>query len=183
MKTQEVKKMKKLKVSLAALVVVSLLSLSACVGTGAATPDTSGPLPAQYQPQIQPAPEIDWSLYPIIVDGVGVAADLHTAQGEDFPTHLPLLPVAAILGSEVSWNPNSQEFTLDGLKGTVTFAVGSTNFEVAGETTVSLPHPSTLIDGEVYVPIQFFRDVFGMGEALWMSGHVYIETYAFDDMH
>jgi len=127
--------------------------------------------------------DFDWSLFPIIIDGQrGVSADWHTVEGEDFPTHVPLLPVAAALGVTVdivdSFPP---EVNMEGRNGQINFTVGVYDFIVAGRS-VELWQPSLLIDGEIYVPIPFFRDVFGMGSARWISGHVHLDTEA-DDMH
>jgi len=133
-------------------------------------------------PYVDANGEIDWSLFPIIIDGQrGVAADWHTAEGEDFPTHIPLLPVAAALGVTVdiaySFPP---EVNMEGRNGQINFTVGMYEFSVAGHL-IELWQPSLLIDGDIYVPIPFFRDVFGMGAARWMGGHVHLDTET-DDM-
>jgi len=43
----------------------------------------------------------DWSVYPIIIDGQGLRANFYTVEGQDFPSHVPLVPVAEALGAEV----------------------------------------------------------------------------------
>ena len=131
--------------------------------------------------------DIDWSLYPIIINNaVGVEADLYTMEGSDFPTHVPLFPVAFALGVDEieTQDTDPPVIELDGLKGGISFVVGSEEFSVGGETVTLLDlHASMAIRGEIYVPISFFRDVFGMGSALWMSGHVHIDAFAAEDMY
>ena len=130
--------------------------------------------------------DVDWSMFPIIIDGnTGVAADWYTVDGEDFPTHIPLMPVAEglrVLETVAIDDADPQIITLEGLNGTITFTVGSNEFAVDGNT-VELWHSSLLVNDEVYVPISFFRDVFGMGAASWMGGHVHLDTHGADDMH
>lgn len=126
--------------------------------------------------------EIDWSQYPIIVNGKGVAADSIIVGDSDFPTHVPLLPVAEALDAEVTIDNEINEITMEGLKGNISFAVGSENFVVNGET-ITLTQPVVKIYGVIYVPILFFRDVFGAGNAAWIGGHVYIDTHAPGDMY
>ncbi|MCL2360220.1 MAG: copper amine oxidase N-terminal domain-containing protein [Defluviitaleaceae bacterium] len=163
------------------LALVAILALAACGGSsesGGGQADT--PL---YVDAGQDS-DIDWSLFPIIIDGQrGVAADWYTAPGEDFPTHIPLAPVAAALGVVLdiadSFPP---EVSMEGRQGPITFTVGTYIFNI-GSQRVDLWQPSLLVDGEIYVPIPFFRDVFGMGQAMWMGGHVHLNTEAMDDMH
>jgi len=157
--------MKKIKTLLAMALVIALLALNACSSEEANEPA-----------------EIDWSRHSIIIDGeIGVEANLHTAFGSDFPTHVPLAPVAAALGAVIDINDtNPPTVTMEGLNGTIRFTVGSYLFDVAG-STVELWQPSLFVGNDIYVPIPFFRAVYGMGQAMWMSGHVHIDTEA-DDM-
>jgi len=172
------------------MLIAALLAVSACGGTETAPPANEPPYVAEGNqtnepPETQPDNQepIDWSLYPIIIDGsIGVAANPYFPDGDDFPTHVPLIPIAEALNSAVNWNRDTGEVTLQGLNGSISFVVGDEDYDVDGET-VSLWLPSMLVDGELYVPIPFFRNIFGMGSAMWMSGHVYIDTHATDDMH
>jgi len=160
------------------LLLVALIAIVACGNSSDSADERTLPYVDANQDG-----DIDWSLFPIIIDGHrGVAANWHTAEGEDFPTHVPLLPVAAALGVTVdiaeSFPP---EVTMNGLLGSINFTVGTYYFSVDGNL-VELWQPSLLIDGEIYVPIPFFRDVYGMGRAAWMSGHVHLDMEP-DDMH
>ena len=97
--------------------------------------------------------------------------------GDDaiFPTHVSLMAVDSALGMDVFWNLQTDEASFTGLNGFVMFVVGSADFIVEGET-ITLDQESLRIDDEIYVPIQFFRDVFGAGSAYFSGGHVFIHT-------
>ena len=118
----------------------------------------------------------------IIVDGVGLAGVFaRSVSDEDsFLTHVPLKAVAGFLGADVNWDQDTGEVTLEGLKGPIAFTVGSNDFDVAGET-VTLYHAAMEFYGDVYVPVLFFRDVFGMGSVYSLCGQVIINTEP-DDM-
>jgi len=169
--------MKKSKLALLLILSAAVLGLSAC-GESETTNDAP-PVVEQEQPALDHDPgEIDWSRYPIIINGErGVAADWHTAPGEDFPTHIPLMPVAEALGVQV--NVDDSTVTMEGINGTITFTVGSFDFDVAGNT-VELGHSSLLVGNNIYVPITFFRAVYGMGQSAWIGGHVFIDEQASD---
>jgi len=166
------------KITLLLLLIVLALVVAACGSADEDAPSASEPL---YEDAGDG--DMDWSQFPIIIDGQrGVRANWFTAPGQDFPTHIPLIPVAAALDTTVHIEDSDpQGVRLNGLNGSITFHVGSNDFNVAGQN-VELWQPSILVDGEIYVPIAFFRDVFGMGQAAWMSGHVHIDTEASDMM-
>jgi len=112
----------------------------------------------------------------IIINGHPLVGVNHRIVGDDniFPTHVPLVPVAEALGSGVNWDRADNSITMDGINGPIAFPVGSDSF-VSGGTIVTLGQPSVEIDGVVYVPILFFRDVFGMRNAMFYGGHVVID--------
>ncbi|MCL2528060.1 MAG: copper amine oxidase N-terminal domain-containing protein [Defluviitaleaceae bacterium] len=184
--------MKKFKVFFIMALLAMALGLGACGRADADAPNNEPPpyeaedVPENEQPDYQPdgTGGIDWSLYPIIIDGErGVAANWHTASGEDFPTHIPFIPVAEALGAVFSIEySDPQVVTVEGLNGTIVFTVGSYDFDVEGNA-IELWQPSLLVDGNIYVPIAFFRNIYGMGNAAWMGGHVHLDTHGADDMH
>jgi hypothetical protein len=165
------------------VILAALIATLAMVATGCAAPPApgnTGALPpgdiAVLPPQdMQPGPDpdIDWSVYPVIIDGIGLEINPITVGDSIFPTHLPLGPVAAMLGSAATIDADTVR--LDGLAGPIRFIVGSADFVVDG-TTVTLEAPAIIVDGTLYVPISFFRTVFGAGAAYFAGGHVYIET-------
>jgi len=190
--------MKKCKMLLVLILAAVVLAASACSRDTA--PDEAEP---PYDQDHEPGPgyaaditendqgqqqdddyDFDWTGYNIIIDGeIGVAANWHTAYGEDFPTHIPLLPVAEALRVDVVVSDDeAQTVVMQGLTGVITFTVGSQEFDVDGNV-VELWQPSILVDDNLYVPIAFFRDVYGMGNAAWIGGHVYLDTHGMGDMH
>ena len=129
---------------------------------------------------------IDWSVYDVIIDGrIGVQNAEGIALGEDdilgWPTHIPLIPVAEALGATVEWDADSGEVTLEGLNGEISFTVGTDEFQTDGRE-VRLNQPSQVVDGNLYVPILFFRDVFGAASAMFAGGIIEINTEDAGDM-
>jgi len=113
--------------------------------------------------------------YCIVIDGEGLvgAHAIFLDDEVDFQTHVELVPVAEHLGAEVEWNHDTNEVTLEGRIGSISFIVGSNDFVVNGET-ITLFHPAVDFYGSLYVPVLFFRDVFGMPTAYSFEGRIYI---------
>jgi len=127
--------------------------------------------------------DADWSVYPVIIDGVGVPGSSFEMIGDDaiFPTHVSLMAIERALGVDIFWNLQTDEVFFPGLKGNIHFFVGTTEFAVDGETII-LDQESLRMGEEIYVPIQFFRDVFGASSAYFSGGNVFINTEG-GDMH
>jgi len=121
--------------------------------------------------------------YCIVVDGEGLVGPLALFMDPemDFQTHVELVPVTEFLGAEVEWDQETGIVTLDGINGSISFTVGSNSFTVDGQV-VTLNQESVDFYGTLYVPVLFFRDVFGMGSAYSFEGRIYINTEA-DDMY
>jgi len=181
--------MKKFKKALPFALVAMLLLLSACRTTTntndnpPAEGDSSQPviLPEEIDPDDVDADyendfDMDYVWPTIYVNGEGIPGVDHIIVGDDiFPTHVPLIPVAEALGVTVTIDDTAPAtVTLAGLNGNISFAVGSEDFMVNGEV-MTLNQPSVEIDGVVYVPVMFFRDVFG-GSAFSSGGEVHISA-------
>ena len=122
-------------------------------------------------------PGIDVLGYLVVVDGEGVPGASFEFVGDDaiFPTHVSLMALDSILGMDVFWNMQTEEVSLMGLNGFATFTVGSADFVVNGET-IALDQESVRVGDEIYVPIAFFRDVYGAAGAYFSGGSVFIDT-------
>jgi len=185
--------MKKMKVVLILVLAIAVLALGACNSGNngyedpVTPPDTTDPgyedpgydEPITLPGDIDPDDVHELTGVEILVNGtplVGVSALI--IDDEIWPTHVPLAEVANALG--VTVYGAGEEIGLEGLNGMINFIIGSEDFEVNGET-VTLWHSSVRHNGEVYVPIAFFRDVFG-GGAFVDGGMVVISSEA-DDMH
>ena len=122
--------------------------------------------------------------YFLILDSQGNVVEPGTSYEYIFPTHLPLIMVAEALDAEVNWNIYSGAVALTGLNGNITFEAGSNEFHVEGNAEpIALAQSSAVIDGILYVPSLFFRDVFGAGSVTASGGQVDINIHAPDDMH
>ena len=115
---------------------------------------------------------------PVFVNDQNVAGATVLLDDEWFPVHVSLMPVAEALGVQVN---QEDHVALKGLNGPVSFVVGSYDFYVNGEA-VTLNAPALEVDGVLYVPFLFFRDVFGAGSVTMMGGEVRIATHAPGDM-
>ncbi|MCL2409466.1 MAG: copper amine oxidase N-terminal domain-containing protein [Oscillospiraceae bacterium] len=135
-----------------------------------------------YEPDLDADFDPDYVWPTIFVNGEGLPGVDHIIIGDDiFPTHVPLVPVATALGVNSIYTLDAYPLVvmLEGLNGDISFTVGSEDFTVNGET-ITLNQPSVAIDGVVYVPVVFFRDVFG-GSAFSSGGEVHISAEA-DEM-
>ena len=90
------------------------------------------------------------------------------------PTHVVLMEILAVLEAPV--NVADGVVTVQGLRGTIIFEIGSEDFDVGGEVVTLANLPSFVDDGTIYVPIRFFRDVFGMNNAYFSGGTVQINN-------
>ena len=88
---------------------------------------------------------------------------------------VPVRATAEELGASVTWNYDTREVSIEGRKGLITFRPGSADFTVDGDV-VTLNQPSMLIGNTTYVPILFFRDVFGMNNAYMHAGEAHIDN-------
>lgn len=144
--------------------------------TPVATPPAT---PAPTEPEVV----IDWANYPIIVNGVGIPDNFITiGDDEIFPTHTPLVPVAIALetGEVVTMNYAGEEYgtnphtvALTGRNGAITATIGS-NEVIVNDQVITLPANVELVDDEIYVPLLFWRDAYGVGEATFHGGQVVI---------
>ena len=112
--------------------------------------------------------------YPIVVNGVGLEHDFYTPEGETVPTHVPLTPILNELG--VDWGTNHvlpMVFTLSVSEGTIDITDRSRIVIFNGEEK-EMTHYAMFSNHDLYVPISFFSDIFGMSSAFWVDGYVYL---------
>lgn len=121
----------------------------------------------------------EWKFGSVFIDNVGVLNSSHrlVCEGDTYSIYVSLVPVLMSFGLvDISTKyeaPMLVEHT--GINGTITFAIGSKDFNVDCET-VTLALPALVFDGAIYVPILFFRDVFGADSAIFYDGKVYISV-------
>ncbi|MCL2446970.1 MAG: copper amine oxidase N-terminal domain-containing protein [Oscillospiraceae bacterium] len=159
------------------IIVLLALALVAC-----GSPAYSTEEPTTTTQATTTEPEIDHDiLFNVWVDGQNVPNSSVLRDEEYFTTHVSLLPVLAMLDLAVDMEDGV--VTMTGLDGrSITFTIGSNEFDVNGET-VQLDAESLRPDDDgIYVPVAFFRTVFGAASVSVMTGEVYISTHATDDM-
>jgi len=160
----------------AALAMLLSLALIAC-GTAYENGESTEQTTTQAYDTTWPETEIlDFS--PVFVNGENVAGAQILRDEEYWPTHVTLMAVLDVFGTAIAVEDGV--VTMEGLNGEITFAVGSNEFDVDGET-VTLDDESLEIHGTLYVPLAFFRDVFGALSASVLSGEVNIDTHQAED--
>ena len=136
----------------------------------------------------------DWSDCEIVVNDRGIPnVSFLTIGTNNVPTHVPLLQTARELGESIFFENLhgdgsgiftqeefeeagrlEHKFTLNGRNGHISFSYPTEDFYVDGETVTISGLPTIFVDGSLYVPIQFFTDVFGVGNAYHSNGIVFI---------
>ena len=98
-----------------------------------------------------------------------------SVPGEFMPaTHLPLTVVAQAIGQDVIWNRATGEVTLVAMTvspGNIAFDVGSNSFMLDGQP-VQLETAAFEVNGELYAPLDFFTNVFGLSSVVPAAGRV-----------
>ena len=152
----------KRRVAITLLLTVILLAFSAC---GNASPPTEQDIP-------EPGAEVT-----VFVNGVAVPGAFPMSidpEHPETPTHIVLMEILHVLEAPVTVTDGV--VTIEGLKGTITFEVDSEDYLVNGRVITLSNLPSFVNDGTIYVPIRFFRDVFGMNNAYFEGGTVQINN-------
>ena len=109
----------------------------------------------------------------VVVNGELLPGAFTMGDDPAFPIYVPLMHILAALNAPV--NVHRPIVTVEGLLGTITFELDSYDFDVDGEI-VTLRYSAFEIDGTIFVPIPFFREVFGMNNAYVMNGTVFINN-------
>ena len=164
------KKMKKARAAIALLLMVIILIVSAACG--------SDPSSAQQDNSAQVDVEhVGVDAVDVFVNGVAVPGAFPMSinlENPYAPTHVVLMEILNVLGAPV--NVADGVVTVEGLRGTIVFEIGSEDYVVNGEVVTLDNLPSFVVDGTIYVPIRFFRDVFGMNNAYFSGGTVSINN-------
>ena len=118
--------------------------------------------------------EIDMEQVSIVVNGTPVLGAYFTII--DNSIYIPIMEIALVFNERTdwpNWNPITDEIFFPGLRGDISFIVGSADFNI-GDEVIALLQPSVKIEDRVYVPMQFFTDVFGMRNIYYKNGHIFI---------
>ena len=138
---------------------------------------------ASYIEILPPIGEIaSWDNYDQIILNGEIVVNNVILEGAPAPVlhevvMVPLAPVAEALGYDVTSNDELQSIQLGvGIQ----VWVGETEAHVGRMAPIELSTAPVLVDGEVFVPLDFFRSVLGQ-TAYVFEGQVVVETYS--DMH
>ena len=125
--------------------------------------------------------ETDWSAYQIIVTKNGVNTGVPNATAETvgdyiFPNYVPLRAITEVLGYIPEWNAERREVVVYSPRGRISFRIDLPYYAVVGENGTSTYNldPPLIINDRTYVPLAFFRIVFGFEGAYFSSGQVHI---------
>jgi hypothetical protein len=145
--------------------------------------------------------EKDWSEYEIIITinklsrGVpnakiitngwfySITSAFSDGTAETLPpngtVHVPLRAVTEMLGFIPRWNAASREVTVGSPRGEISFIIDGDEYTLTtpgGIVTTCSIIPPIIEDGRTYVPLAFFRDVFGFTNAWKEGGQVYLDN-------
>lgn len=116
-----------------------------------------------------------------LVDGnviYGVAEDLNHLSG-GFSIYVPLRAVTEMLGFTPEWNAERRVVTVNSPSGEISINMNYTNYTLVNhggvEVHIALSRPLMLGD-RTYVPLQFFRELYGFNNAWWEGGQVYLDN-------
>ncbi|MCL2386663.1 MAG: copper amine oxidase N-terminal domain-containing protein [Defluviitaleaceae bacterium] len=128
--------------------------------------------------------EIDWSAYDIIITINGLSLGVPNAQAKavddsELPNFVPLRAITEMLGFTPVWNAETKSIKVNSPHGEISLRVGDPYYAIQSPSgvlsTFTLDAP-VIIDGSTYVPIRFFRDVFGFNNAWWEGGNVSLDN-------
>jgi len=159
-------------------------------GSGSSSDESAAeptPAPPIDEPIAVPVPPIEENLdeedfivievpdAAITVNGrVIPGTSLEAFDGSNQPTHASLWVLGSALEWDVYWQFDTGDVSFMGVDGFIHFIVGSKDYKV-GDTVIKLAHESVRVDDEVYVPIEFFKEVFGAERVELSNGHLYID--------
>jgi len=114
----------------------------------------------------------------IVVDGVSLNDVMFQSINTcDIYTHIHLSPILFALCAEPQFERNAQgiySVTFVGINGNIEIIQESNTFLLDGIPISSDKLSATVIDGRLYVSIQFFEDVFGVNRVYFSDGVLFI---------
>jgi hypothetical protein len=96
------------------------------------------------------------------------------------PIGVPLRVVVSMLGYPISWDARTASVTVGSPRGNVSFYVGTTEF-VVEDRILAIATPSIAARGRVYVPLTFWRDVFG-ADVVFDAGTLFVTATTADEL-
>jgi hypothetical protein len=141
------------------------------------------------------AQETDWSNYEIIITIHGIPKGVPNARiaavtntisysiAEEFSNgalvYVPLRAVTEMLGFVPQWNAERRQVVVNGPLGEIFLDIHQTEYELTTESGITLNYtmpPPLLSADRTYVPLQFFREMFGFTNAWFEGGQVHLDN-------
>ncbi|MCL1844954.1 MAG: copper amine oxidase N-terminal domain-containing protein [Defluviitaleaceae bacterium] len=131
--------------------------------------------------------DIDWSGFGIIITLNGRALGVPDAKARvvdsDLANYLPLRAVTEMLGIRPEWNDAPyRQIVVQSPRGEISMNVGSSEYSLRSHegldviyTTYTLSPPH-IFEGRTYVPLAFFREIFGFSNVYFEGGHVKLDN-------
>ena len=166
-----------MKKTLALLLTAALILLAGCAlfpsPPEPPVPDPPAP-PTRLPSVIEEAPPSPFTGYQVILDGAPVQGAFYQIPYDDItPSHLTLLAVLYPL--EIPVTVLEGTVRIEAPVGEITFAVGSHDF-TRGGLVITLDEASFEVDGTVYVPVEFFSEVYGMQSVTFDGEHLFLNN-------
>jgi len=125
--------------------------------------------------------DIDWSEYDIIITINGLSQGVPNARyatmGEsELPNYVPLRAITEMLGFTPEWNAERREITVGSPRGEITLRIGSPYYSIEYVSFTYTLDPPVIINNMTYVPVLFFREVFGFNNAWWAGGNISLDN-------
>ncbi|MCL2357229.1 MAG: copper amine oxidase N-terminal domain-containing protein [Defluviitaleaceae bacterium] len=131
----------------------------------------------------------DWSNYDIIITLNGVSHGVPNASGLvvdsdlGWPSYLPLRSVTEMLGITPEWNDSPyRQVVVQSPRGEISLNIDSPYYSLrshAADTVVysiyTLAAP-VIHEGRTYVPLAFFREIFGFTNVYFEGGHIQLNN-------
>ncbi|MCL2215507.1 MAG: copper amine oxidase N-terminal domain-containing protein [Defluviitaleaceae bacterium] len=124
--------------------------------------------------------DFDIFVYPVTVNGVGLPGVEPVTVGDSiWPNYVPLRPIMQHLGQALRWYGDIREVRASSPRGEISFRIDQPYYFVTAAdgtvTTYTLDVP-VIINDYTYVPIRFFRDVYGFNNAFFHADTVVIDN-------
>jgi hypothetical protein len=126
--------------------------------------------------------EIDWDAYQIIITLNGASRGVENARytAVDEGIFVPLRAITEALGFSPSWNEAARSITVDGPRGEISLRIGSPDYYLTSPSGFTSTHtlaPPIIHNSLTYVPLAFFREVYGFNNAWHEGGVVLLDNF------
>ncbi|MDR0272693.1 MAG: copper amine oxidase N-terminal domain-containing protein [Clostridiales bacterium] len=117
----------------------------------------------------------------ITINGLsrGVPASHATVGDSVFPNYVPLRAVTEMLGYIPTWNAELREIVVNSPRGEITLRIDSPYYTLISPNEIISSftlEPPIIINNFTYVPLAFFREVFGFNNVHFEGGNISLDN-------